>query len=164
MTTILALINGIRGYLILIPVAVAAALLYGWHEYWQGYADHETFAKLQTAVQSDIARAKEQAWQEKVNEMDALRTEENRNAQKIEAQLRADVADGKRRLSIRVKQPVCAAKDAKTASLNNGTTRADIDGQDAQDLIGIVIEGDQAIRQLNALQDWAEIVTFEGGH
>lgn len=159
MTTILAFINGIRGYLVLALVAVAAGLLYGWLEYRHGYSDHETFAKLQTAIQNDIARAKEQAWQEKVNEMNALRTEENRNAQKIEAQLRADVADGKRRLSIRLKQPVCTAKDAKTPGLDNGTTRADIDGQDAQDLIGIVIEGDQAIRQLNALQDWADIVT-----
>jgi len=159
MTAILAFINGIRGYLILVLVAVTAALLYGWHEYRQGYADHETFARLQTAIQNDIARAKEQAWQEKVNEMDALRTEENRNAQKIEAQLRADVADGKRRLSIRIKQPVCTAKDAKAPGLDNGTTRADIDEQDAQDLIGIVIEGDQAIRQLNALQDYVEAIT-----
>ncbi len=159
MNSILAFINGIRGYLILVLVAVAAALLYGWHEYRQGYADHETFAKLQTAIQNDIARTKEQAWQKQVNELDDLRTEENRNAQKIEAQLRADVAAGIRRLSVRVKQPVCTAKDTKTASLDNGTTRADIDGQDAQDLIGIMIEGDQAIRQLNALQDWAEIVT-----
>lgn len=159
MTTILTFINGIRGYLILMLLAVTAALLYGWFEYRQGYADHETFAKLQTAIQNDIARAKEQAWQEKVNEMDALRTEENRHAQKIEAQLRADVADGKRRLSIRVKQPVCTAKDAKTASVDYGTTRADIDEQDAQDLIGVVIEGDQAIRQLNALQDYVEAIT-----
>ncbi|MGX9936236.1 lysis system i-spanin subunit Rz [Advenella kashmirensis] len=159
MNTIVNFINGIRGYLILALASVAAALLYGWHEYRQGYADHETFAKLQTAVQNDIARAKEQALQDQVNELDVLRTEENRNAQKIEAQLRADVAAGLRRLSVRVKQPVCTAKDSKTASLDNGTTRADIDGQDAQDLIGIVIEGDQAIRQLNALQDWANIVT-----
>ena len=159
MNSILAFINGIRGYLILVLLSVAAALLYGWQQYHQGYADHETFAKLQTAIQNDIARATEQAWQEKVNEMDDRLTEENRNAQKIEAQLRADVAAGIRRLSVRVKQPVCAAKDAKATGVDNGTTRADIDGQTAQDLIGIVIEGDQAIRQLNALQDWAEIVT-----
>lgn len=159
MNAILGFVNGIRGYLILALVAVAAALLYGWHEYRQGYADHETFAKLQTAVQNELARAREQALQSQVSEMDNLRTEENRNAQKIEAQLRADYAAGIRRLSVRVKQPVCTAKDTQTASLDNGTTRADIDEQDAQDLIGIMIEGDQAIRQLNALQDWAEIVT-----
>jgi len=159
MNTILAFVNSIRGYLIMALVALAAALLYGWHEYRQGYADHETFAKLQTAIQNDIARAKEQAWQEQVNELDDLRTEENRNAQKIEAQLRADYVAGIRRLSVRVKQPVGTAKDPKTASLVNGTSRAELDGQDAQDPIGIMIEGDQAIRQLNALQDWAEIVT-----
>ena len=159
MNTIISFLTGIRGYLILALVAVAAALLYGWHEYRQGYADHETFAKLQTAIQNDIARAKEQSWQDQVNELDDLRTEENRNAQKIEAQLRADYAAGIHRLSVRVKRPVCTAKDTKTASLDNGTARADIDGQDAQDLIGIMIEGDQAIRQLNALQDWAEVIT-----
>lgn len=159
MNTILTLINGLRGYIILTLVALAATLLYGWHEYRQGYADHETFAKLQTAIQNDIARAKEQSWQDRVNEVDALRTEENRNAQKMEARLHADVAAGNRRLSVRIKRPVCTAKDAKTAGLDNGTARADIDGPVAQDLIGIVIEGDQAIRQLNALQDWAEIIT-----
>ena len=159
MNAILGFVNAIRGYLILTLVAIAAALLNGWHEYRQGYADHETFAKLQTAIKNEIARAKEQALQTQVNELDALRTEENRNAQKIEAQLRADVAAGIRRLSVRVKQPVCTAKESKTASLDNGTSRADIDGQDAQDLIGIMIEEDQAIRQLNALQDWAENIT-----
>ena len=159
MTTILTFINGIRGYIILTLVAVAAGLFCGWTEYRQGYADHETFAKLQTAVQNELARAKEQALQSEVNAMDNLRTEENRNAQKIEAQLRADVAAGNRRLSVRIKRPICTPKDTKASSLDNGTTRAELDGQDAQDLIGIMIEGDQAIRQLNALQDWAEIVT-----
>lgn len=151
--------SAIARYIAISLFSLVVGLLYGWQQYRQGYADHETFAKLQTAIQNDIARAKEQAWQEKVNEMDDRLTEENRNAQKIEVQLRADVADGKRRLSIRVKQPVCAAKDTKTASVDHGTARADIDGQTAQDLIGIVIQGDQAIRQLNALQDWAEIIT-----
>lgn len=149
----------IAGYLILILVAISAALLYGWQEYRQGYADHETFTKLQTAIQNDIARSKEQALQDQVNDLDAKHSQEYQNAQKTIAQLRADVAAGNRRLSVRVRQPVCSAKDAKAPGLDDGTTRADLDGQTAQDLIGIVIQGDQAIRQLNALQDWAEIVT-----
>jgi len=159
MTAILAFINGIRGYLILALVAVAVGLLYGWSEYRQGYKDHETLAKLQTAVLNETARQREQALQEQVNDLDIKHFHEYQNAQKTITQLRADVADGKRRLSIRVKQPVCAAKDAKATGVDNGTTRADIDGQTAQDFIGIVIQGDQAIRQLNAIQDWAEIVT-----
>ena len=158
MTAVLAFINGIRGYLILALVAVSAGLLYGWSEYRQGYRDHETFAKLQTAVLNESARQKEQALQAEVNELDAKHYQEYQNAQKTITQLRADVADGKRRLSVRVKQPVCTAKDAKTPSLDNGTARAELDGQDAQDLIGIVIEGDQAIRQLNALQDYVETI------
>lgn len=50
----------------------------------------------------------------------------------------------------------------QSPGLDNGTTRAYIDGQDAQNLIGIVIEGDLAIRQLNALQDYVEIITQSG--
>ncbi|WP_050981600.1 lysis system i-spanin subunit Rz [Advenella kashmirensis] len=158
MTAILSFINGIRGYLILALVAVSAGLLYGWSEYRQGYRDHETFAKLQTAILNEAARQKEQALQAQVNDLDTKHYQEYQNAQKTIAQLRTDVADGKRRLSIRVKQPICASKDAEASRLDNGTARADIDGQDAQDLIGIVIEGDQAILQLNALQDWAELI------
>jgi len=138
MNAILGFINGIRGYLILVLVAVAAALLYGWSEYRQGYADHETFAKLQTAMQNEIARAKKQALQDQGNVLDAKHYQEYQNAQKTITQLRADVAVGNRRLSVRVRQPVCTAKDAKASGLDNGTARADIDGQDAQDPIGIV--------------------------
>ncbi len=153
MSTIIAFLNGIRGYIILVLIAVAAGLVYRWHEYRQGHADHETFTKLQTAMLNEAARQKKQAWQEQVNKLDTLRIQENRNAQKIEAQLRADVADGKHLLSVRVKRPICPAQATKTAVLDDGTTRAELDGQVSQDIIGIVIEGDQAIRQLNALRD-----------
>jgi len=159
MTAILAFINGIRGYLILALVAVSVGLLYGWSEYQQGYRDHEKFAKLQTAILNEAARQKEQALQAQVNDLDAKHYQEYQNAQKTITQLRADVAAGNRRLSVRVRQPVCTAKDAKATGVDTGTARADIDGQTAQDLIGIVIEGDQAIRQLNSLQDWAAIVS-----
>lgn len=96
------------------------------------------------------------------NEYDVSNAElykENRDAQKRENRLPADLASADRRLSVRVKRPVCPAKDSEASALDNGTARAELDGQAAQDLIGIVIEGDQAIRQLNVLQDWAEIVT-----
>jgi hypothetical protein len=43
--------------------------------------------------------------------------------------------------------------------LDTETIRADFDGQAVPDFIEIVNVGDQAIRELNALQDWAEVVT-----
>ena len=82
--------------------------------------------------------------------------------------LRADLAVGRRRLSVRVKRlicpicPICPAQDTKTAGLDNGATRAELDGQAAQDLIGIMAEGDQAIRHLNALQDYVLLIQQEG--
>ena len=154
--------SAITRYLILALVSILGAQLYGWYQYRQGYADRETFAKLQSAIQNEVARTKEQALEEKNKELDTKHYEELRDAQKTIERLRADLAAGRRRLSVRVKRPVCPAKDTKTAGLDHGTTRAELDGQAAQDLIGIVAEGDQAIRQLNALQDYVRLIHQEG--
>lgn len=152
----------IARYLILALAAILGSWLYGWVQYRQGYADHETFSKLQTAIQNEVARTKEQALEEKIKELDTKHYEELRDAQNTIERLRADLAAGRRRLSVRVKHPVCPAQDTKTAGLDHGTTRAELDGQAAQHLIGIVAEGDQAIRQLNALQDYVRLINQEG--
>jgi prophage endopeptidase len=154
--------SAITRYLILVLVAILSAWLYGWYQYRQGYADRETFAKLQTAIQNEVARANEQEQVKKNSELDKKHYEELRDAQKTIDRLRADFAAGRRRLSVRVKRPVCPAHDTKTAGLDYGATRAELDGQVAQDLIGIVAEGDQAIRQLNALQDYVRLIHQEG--
>lgn len=150
--------SSIARYLILVLVGILAALLYGWSQYRKGYADHETFAKVQIAIQNEISRAREWALIEENNALDIKHYEGMRNAQKTIERLRADLATGRRRLSVRVKPPVCPAQDTKTAGLDHGTARAELDGQAAQDLIGIVAEGDQAIRQLNALQDYVRLI------
>jgi len=143
----------------LIAAAVALSMAgwgYGQYKYSQGRKAAETAHKLELAKINEQARNEELALQAKITELDKKHYEEFKIAQTTINQLRADVAAGRKRLSVKIKPPVCQKEDASTASLGDGTARAELDGQDAEDLIGIVIEGDQAIRQLNALQDYVE--------
>ena len=91
--------------------------LYGWDQYRHRYADYETFAKLQTSIQNEVARTKEQALEERNKELDTKHYEELRDAQKTIDHLRASLAAGRRRLSVRIKRPVCPAQDTKAAGL-----------------------------------------------
>ena len=154
--------SAITRYLALALVAILSAWLYGWYQYRQGYAAHETFAKLQTFTQHEDARTTERERSAENSEMDKKHYEELRDAQKTIDRLRADLAAGRRRLSVRAKPPVCPTPNAKTASLDHGAARAEIDSAVTQDLIGIVAEGDQAIRQLNALQDYVILMQQDG--
>lgn len=78
-------------------------------------------------------------------------------AAKLEAaNLRASIAAGNKRLSVRTVPGTCrVSTDTGTASMDHEASRADIDPGDAADIIAILARGDEAIRQLNALQDWA---------
>jgi prophage endopeptidase len=68
--------------------------------------------------------------------------------------LRAGLAGGSNRLSVRTVPGTCrVSSHSPGAGVDNEAGRADIDSRDAVDIIGIVARGDEAIRQLNALQD-----------
>lgn len=143
----------------LIAAAVALSMAgwgYGQYKYAQGRKAAETTYKLELAKINEQARNEELALQAKITELDKKHYEEFKIAQTTINQLRSDVAAGRKRLSVKIKSPACPKADPGTASLGDGTTRAELDGQDAEDLIGIVIQGDRAIRQLNALQDYVE--------
>lgn len=102
---------------------------------------------LQRAEQE--ARAKEQAWQAAQNELQAQYEKEKKDAESKIADLRRRVQSGAVRLSINA--TACAV------SKNPGTgireTRAELDGQTADDLIAIAADGDAAIRELNLCID-----------
>jgi phosphosulfolactate synthase (CoM biosynthesis protein A) len=68
------------------------------------------------------------------------------DAQKKINQLRADVASGAQRLSIRAS---CSA----TATSGAAEARAELDPKTADDLIAITADGDQAIIELNSCID-----------
>lgn len=136
---------------------------YGQLQYERGHKAAETAYKLELAKINEQARNEELALQAKITELDKKHYEEFKIAQTTINRLRADVAAGRKRLSVKVKSPVCPKADPGTTGLGDGTARAELDGQDAEDIIGIVIEGDQAIRQLNALQDYVEEIVESSG-
>lgn len=145
---------------------VAAVVLgfgYGQWQFERGRKAAETAYKLELAKINEQARNEELALQAKITELDKRHYEEFKIAQTTINRLRADVAAGRKRLSVKIKPPVCQKEDPGTTGLGDGTTRAELDGQDAEDLIGIVIQGDRAIRQLNTLQDYVEEIVESSG-
>ncbi|MBP6018813.1 MAG: lysis protein [Burkholderiaceae bacterium] len=76
-------------------------------------------------------------------------------AQLEAADLRAAVAAGDKRLSVRTAPGACSvSSNSGTTGMGHEAPRADIDPGDAGDIIAILARGDEAIRQLNGLQDW----------
>ncbi|AVL70877.1 hypothetical protein CEQ07_05265 [Oligella urethralis] len=142
-------------------VVAVGALIYGYGQirYQAGFNAKAQQTQLEIAKLNELARAKEQMLIAEQAARDIIQFEEYQDAQKTIANLRADIASGRKRLSVAInKAAICASKGPTTAGMDNGTTRAELDRETSEDLIGIITQGDQAIRQLNALQDWAETV------
>lgn len=102
---------------------------------------------LQRAEQE--ARAKEQEWQAAQNELQAKYEQEKKNAESKIADLRRRVQSGNVRMSV----PATACTVSKNPGTGIAETRAELDGQIADDLISIAADGDAAIRELNLCID-----------
>lgn len=85
-------------------------------------------------------------------DLDTQHTQERERANQTNASLRADVAAGKRRLSVLANS--CAAGSATAPGLGHAEARAELDPAAAERIVAIANDGDDAIRQLNALQDY----------
>ena len=143
------LIIGIACLLVgLIAGVIAGWLANGWrlNEKIEATAAEHAQA-LQRAEQE--ARAKEQEWQSAHNELQAKYEEEKKDAESKIADLRRRVHSGAVRMSVNA--------TACTVSKNPGTgtveTRAELDRQIADELVGIAADGDAAIRELNRCID-----------
>lgn len=87
-----------------------------------------------------------------LTQLDTEHTQERERANQTNADLRAAVATGKRRLSVLATS--CAAGSASTTGLDHAEARAELDPAAAERIVRIANDGDDAIRQLNALQDY----------
>lgn len=85
-------------------------------------------------------------------QLDTEHTQERERANQTNASLRADVAAGKRRLSVLATS--CSAGSATAAGVGHAEARAELDPAAAERIVAITNDGDDAIRQLNALQDY----------
>ncbi|RMV04212.1 MULTISPECIES: lysis system i-spanin subunit Rz [Pseudomonas syringae group] len=86
-------------------------------------------------------------------DLDTKHTQELTNAQNTNAQLRAAVATGKRRLSVKAACPAVRGTASPTG-MDDDQARADIDPASAERIVTIANDGDDAIRALNGLQDY----------
>lgn len=86
-------------------------------------------------------------------DLDTQHTQERERANHTNASLCADVAAGKRRLSV-LTSSLLAAGSASATGLGNAKTRAELDAAAAERIVRIANDGDDAIRQLTALQDY----------
>jgi len=131
-------------------IAILVALGVG---YWKGSYDAGVKTALQVSAANDAAREKEKQIGEVAATYATVLRKKEKDAEKKITNLRIAVANGERKLFIPAKASDCSVSttsDASTSSgSNSGETRAELDGQVAQDLISIVAEGDNAIRKLN---------------
>ena len=86
-------------------------------------------------------------------DLDTQHTQERERANQTNASLRADVAAGNKRLSV-LATSCGATGSATTAGLGHAEARAELDPAAAERIVRIANDGDDAIRQLTALQDW----------
>ncbi|EKT4541532.1 lysis protein [Pseudomonas putida] len=87
-----------------------------------------------------------------LGELDNQHTQERERANQTNADLRAAVAAGKRRLSVLAKCPI--GYSGATAGVDDAEARAELDPAAAERIVRIANDGDDAIRQLTALQDY----------
>lgn len=87
--------------------------------------------------------------------LDAKHTEELNHARAENDKLRTDLAAGAKRVRVAVTD----CKPAEAARVDDAASTAELDPKVAADLAGIAADGDAAIRQLTALQEWIKTVS-----
>ena len=107
---------------------------------------------------SEQARKTEQTWQTKSAAIDKKYQEELTYAQKENADLQRRLAAGADRVYVRVANCAGLPGAATTAGGTHAAATAELDPAVAADLAGIANDGDDAIRQLTALQEWVREV------
>ena len=117
----------------------------------KGYTQAELVQVAATTKANAEARATEQTHAKQVTELAYQLKKANDDVKTTK--LRADVLSGAVRLSVPTTGPVCSSESAGAASGTGTETRAELDPKTADDLIAIAKDGDDAIRQLNALID-----------
>lgn len=93
--------------------------------------------------------------QAKLSALDAKHTEELNHARAENDKLRTDLAAGTKRVRVAVTD----CKPTTAARVDDAASTAELDQKVASDLAGIAADGDAAIRQLTALQEWVRITT-----
>lgn len=138
-------------YLLIALAACAVAILFAWQHIGR-QADQLATARDQVTTLTNAAESRRNT-QRLLADLDTQHTKALTDAQATNNQLRADVAAGARRLSIKATCPAVRAT-ATTAGVDDAEARADIDPAAAQRIVAITNDGDEAIIALNGLIDY----------
>lgn len=133
---------------------IAALLLLTMGAFWA--LDHTKAALREKTLRIEELEASERSRKQTIKllaELDTQHTQERERANQTNASLRADVAAGNRRLSILATS--CSVRaTGTTTSVDHAEARAELDPAAAERIVAIANDGDDAIRALNALQDY----------
>ncbi|MDN6874070.1 lysis system i-spanin subunit Rz [Pseudomonas citronellolis] len=161
------------------PLALVAVLLCAFASGWlsNGWRLGQQIEQQQAAFQTDLstinlaaakaqqdANEQHQALAKAVQQDSATRYQEYTDAQRQNAQLRADLLTAQRRLSVRI-SGCSSSTDVSTAAGTGGVDheagRADLDTGSADRIVAIANRGDDAIRQLMACQGYVRKILGE---
>lgn len=146
-------------YLLIALAACAVAILFGW-QHIESQAKDLATATEQVTTLTNAAESRRNT-QRLLATLDTEHTKALNDAQATNNKLRAAVASGARRLSVKATCPsVRTATGA--ARVDDAEARADIDPAAAERVVAITNDGDDAIRALNGLQDYVNRVCLKG--
>ncbi|MNJ22231.1 Bacteriophage lysis protein [compost metagenome] len=133
--------------------AIAALSLVSIVAFWR--LDHATAALDAKSSRVDELEAANESRRNTIRllaDLDTQHTQERERANQTNADLRAAVATGQRRLSVLAKCPAAGPDGA--SGLDHAEARAELDPAAAERIVRVANDGDDAIRQLTALQDY----------
>lgn len=146
-------------YLLIALAACAAAILFGWQHIESQAKDLASATEKVTTLEK--AAESRRNTQKLLATLDTEHTKALTDAQATNNQLRADVAAGTRRLSVKATCPAVRTATG-AARVDDAEARADIDPAAAERIVAITSDGDEAIVALNGLQDYVRTVCLKG--
>ena len=102
--------------------------------------------KARQEIQEEVTRIETKMQEASVEANEKLKKEKQDAQNKINA-IKSSINDGSLRLSIRT-------SGSASSTCGNTEERAELNREDAQDLVSITADGDQAIRELNSCIDF----------
>ncbi|MFJ3117835.1 lysis protein [Pseudomonas protegens] len=134
--------------------AIVACLLIMWGG-WQQIRNKDLQLEQQASEIESLNKAADsrRKTQRLLADLDTQHTKALSDAQAINSQLRADVAAGSKRLSVLAKCPALRSATTGT-SMDDAEARAELNPAAAERIVRIANDGDEAIHQLRALQDY----------
>lgn len=156
--------------LLLFLAAAGGWLANGWRLGQQIEQQRAAFQADLSTINLAAAKAQQEADEQRqalakaIQKDSATRYQEYTDAKAQNDQLRTDLRDANRRLSVKVSGCGTASEvpaTSGTGGVDHAVSRADLDPGDSAALLGIVNRGDDAIRQLTACQAYVKRILGE---